>query len=115
MFLEKRRPKRGRKLFLATACSVCLSDYCEAANPFESCAVCGIRAHQICFPLASRKCGYCAYQKVERHLKQSVSWCFICQQVGLMVVKLGATEYAHGFCLLVHGYWQVVPRAGSGC
>ncbi len=107
MFIDRRKPKRGRKLHLAMACSVCLSDYHELSNPFQSCSVCGLRAHKMCFSFENSKCGYCAYQKIERNMKEQVSPCFICKQRGLMTVKLGEREFAHGFCLLMHDYWRL--------
>lgn len=106
-FIEKRKPKRGRKLQLATACSVCLSDYQELSNPFQSCSVCGLRAHVMCFSFEHSRCGYCSYQKVERHVKEESSWCFICRQRGLMTIRLHGNEFAHAFCLLIHGFWRI--------
>ena len=63
-FIEKRKPKRGRKLTLATACAVCLSDYFEASNPLISCSTCILRVHKLCFPLQDKKCGSCSFQKL---------------------------------------------------
>jgi hypothetical protein len=31
----------------------------------------------------------------------------ICKKPGLMVMKIDDLRYAHGFCLLVHGFWHV--------
>ena len=30
-----------------------------------------------------------------------------------MTIKLGATTYAHGFCLLVHGLWSLKCRGNA--
>lgn len=88
IFIQKRKPKRGRRLALSTACSVCLSDYYELNNPLRTCSSCGLRAHKLCYCFDHSRCGYCAYQKLERPLKQTISWCFICRKPGLMVLKL---------------------------
>lgn len=61
----------------------------------------------MCFSFENLKCGYCAYQKIERNVKEQVSPCLICKQRGLMTVKLGEREFAHGFCLLMHGFWRL--------
>lgn len=104
-FIERRKPKRGRKLALATACSVCLSDYSEMSNPLKSCSTCLLRAHELCYSFEQNRCGSCTFQKLEREVKRVIGWCFICRRAGLMVVKLGEQQYAHGFCLLMHGFW----------
>ena len=104
-FIQKRKPKRGRRLGLSTACSVCLSDYYELSNPLKTCSVCGLRAHKLCCCFDHMRCGYCAYQKLERPIKEVVGWCFICRKPGLMVLKFSDNYYAHGFCLLLHGLW----------
>lgn len=71
-FIDRRRPKRGRKLFLATACSVCFSDHHEMSNPLEACCVCGLRAHKACYSFSRMRCGHCVYQKLERQKKEKI-------------------------------------------
>lgn len=44
---------------------------------------------------------------LERQVKECVSWCIICRKPGLMVIKLDDLHYAHGFCLLSHGFWRI--------
>lgn len=110
--LKKPKPYKSQDQSLKTACASCFSDICETYNPILQCPECGSRTHRLCHSFRN-KCMKCKYSRKTTDEKGSKPYCFICrrdkeQGISIEILKEeGEEHYAHTFCLLTCGLWEI--------